>query len=178
VLAGEKFEAVAKDVSQSPDAQKGGDLGPMPAAQLPPFFVEACKTMKPGDISTVIRSPYGVHIIRLIEMTDSKNVPFEEAAPKIRMVIEKAKTEEAVDKFIEPTVNNHEKTKIGLQLDRTLASQEPKGDAAKKPGMEPKAEATPKPAATGAEAKPAATTKESKPATKATTKPTTKKKTK
>ncbi len=122
VLAGEKFDAVARDMSQSPDAAKGGDMGMMAAEQLPPFFVNLAKAMKPGDVSEPFRSPYGVHVIRLIETADSKNVTLEEAKPRIRTMLEQMRRDEAVDKFIEPVVNDPKRTQIFLQLERTLAA--------------------------------------------------------
>jgi len=122
ILAGEKFDVVAKDMSQSPDAAKGGDMGMMPVEQLPPFFVDLAKAMKPGDVSEPFRSPYGVHVIRLVETAASKDVTLEEAKPKIRAMMEQMRKDEAVDKFIEPIVNDSKRTQMFLQLERTLAA--------------------------------------------------------
>ncbi len=122
ILAGEKFDAVARDMSQSPDAANGGDMGMMAAEQLPPFFVSIAKAMKTGDVSEPFRSPYGVHVIRLVETAESKDVTLEEAKPKIRATLEQMRSDEAVDKFIEPVVNDGKRTQIFLQLDRTLAA--------------------------------------------------------
>lgn len=133
ILAGEKFDAVARDMSQSPDAAKGGEMGMMPAEQLPPFFVSVAKAMKPGDVSEPFRSPYGVHVIRLVETADSKDVTFDEAKPKIHSMLEQMRREEAVDKFIEPVVNDPKRTQIFLQLERTLAALGFDPKAPKKP---------------------------------------------
>lgn len=121
VLAGEQFAAVARDTSEAPDAAKGGDMGMVMASGLPPFFVELASKMKPGDISGVFRSEFGVHVIRLSESEPSQVVALEEAAEKIKLVLMRAKTEEAVLKFCEPIVNDTDRTQIFIQLERTLA---------------------------------------------------------
>ncbi len=138
ILAGEKFDAVARDMSQSPDAAKGGDMGMLAAEQLPPFFVSVAKAMKPGDMSEPFRSPYGVHVIRLVETADSKDITLDEAKPKIRTMLEQMRKDEAVDKFIEPVVNDPKRTQMFLQLERTLAALTFDPKAPKKP--EPQAQ--------------------------------------
>lgn len=122
VLAGEQFAAVARDMSEAPDASKGGDMGMIAASALPPFFVEIASKMKPGDLSGVFRSEYGVHLIRLVETEAAENVTFEEAREKIKLVLSRAETEEAVLKFCEPIISDVERTKVFIQLERTLAS--------------------------------------------------------
>lgn len=157
VLAGEKFDAVARDMSQSPDAAKGGDMGMMPVEQLPPFFVDLAKAMKPGDVSEPFRSPYGVHVLRLIETAESKDVTLDEARPKIRAMLEQMRKDEAVDKFIEPVVNDPDRTQMFLQLERTLAALTFDPKAPKKPEPQPEAAPPmPAPAAGTAAAAPAA----------------------
>ena len=147
ILAGEKFDAVARDMSQSPDAAKGGDMGMLAAEQLPPFFVNMAKAMKPGDVSEPFRSPYGVHVIRLVETAESKDVTLEEAKPRIRAMLEQMRRDEAVDKFIEPVVNDPNRTKIFLQLERTLAALTFEPKAPKKAAPAPPKTATAPPAA-------------------------------
>lgn len=120
VLAGEKFEVVARDVSEAADAAEGGDMGLVPAEQLPPFFVEVLRGMKPGEISKVFRSQYGAHVLRLVETSDEKAVSFDDAKARIRQILEGVKTEDAVNDFIEPIVNDPDRTKIFVQLERTL----------------------------------------------------------
>lgn len=120
VLAGEKFEVVARDMSEAADAAEGGDMGLVPAEQLPPFFVEVLRGMKPGEISNVFRSQYGAHVLRLVETSDEKAVSFDDAKARIRQILEGVKTEDAVNDFIEPIVNDPDRTKIFVQLERTL----------------------------------------------------------
>jgi len=59
------FAQLAKDNSQDPgSARNGGSLGLFPAGQMVPEFEKALVALKPGEISPVIETPYGYHIIR------------------------------------------------------------------------------------------------------------------
>lgn len=65
---GADFGETAVSVSQSETALEGGDLGWRKAAQLPSLFADVVRKMKPDDISDVIRSPSGFHIIKLVDV--------------------------------------------------------------------------------------------------------------
>lgn len=123
IMAGEQFATVARDMSEAPDASRGGDLGMLSVSELPPFFVEVAAAMKPGDLSGVFRSEFGVHVIKLLESEVADTVSFEKAKPVIRRMLHRVKVDDVVLDFCEPIVNDGERTKIFIQLDRTLAAQ-------------------------------------------------------
>ena len=123
IMAGEQFAAVARDMSEAPDASRGGDLGMLPVSELPPFFAELTQKMKPGDLSGVFRSEFGVHVIKLVATEVADTVSFEKAQPVIRRMLHRVKVDDVVLDFCEPIVNDSEKTKIFIQLDRVLAAQ-------------------------------------------------------
>jgi peptidyl-prolyl cis-trans isomerase SurA len=62
---GADFRQVAASFSEAPDALQGGSMGWRPGDRLPTIFHDALKTMKPGDVSSVLRSANGFHIIKL-----------------------------------------------------------------------------------------------------------------
>jgi peptidyl-prolyl cis-trans isomerase SurA len=62
---GADFRQVAASFSEAPDAVQGGAMGWRELARLPAIFVEAVKPMKPGEVSPILRSPNGLHIVRL-----------------------------------------------------------------------------------------------------------------
>lgn len=72
--SGSSFAQVAAGYSDAQDALKGGELGWRPADRLPPLFAEPLQKMKPGEMSEVLRSPSGFHIIKLLDRR-SKNTP-------------------------------------------------------------------------------------------------------
>jgi peptidyl-prolyl cis-trans isomerase SurA len=61
----ENFEQAAVSHSQGADALKGGSLGWKKAGELPELFLGALKNMNAGDISEILRSPNGFHILKL-----------------------------------------------------------------------------------------------------------------
>lgn len=62
---GVKFDQVAAEFSDAKDALQGGSLGWRPSNRIPTLFVEALQKMHVGDISAVLRSPNGFHILKL-----------------------------------------------------------------------------------------------------------------
>ncbi|MBE2293823.1 MAG: peptidylprolyl isomerase [Phycisphaerales bacterium] len=65
---GADFRQVAVSVSAGHQALEGGDLGWRHADQIPTVFTEVVPKLKPGQISELIRSPSGFHIVKLLEV--------------------------------------------------------------------------------------------------------------
>lgn len=65
--AGEAFEQVAREMSDSADRERGGVLGPRPAARLPDLFVAAVRGLQPGEVTPVpVRSGAGFHLLKVV----------------------------------------------------------------------------------------------------------------
>jgi peptidyl-prolyl cis-trans isomerase SurA len=62
---GANFAKVAAQYSDAPDALQGGDLGWRASGRLPSIFLDVLKRMQAGDVSDLMRSPNGFHIVRL-----------------------------------------------------------------------------------------------------------------
>ncbi len=67
IRGGADFAQVAAGFSDASDALSGGNLGWRPAARLPTVFAEAVRDMKVGDVSPVLRSSAGFHIVKLLD---------------------------------------------------------------------------------------------------------------
>ena len=65
---GEDFSKLAVTYSQSETALDGGSLGWRKGTELPTFLADAIARMKPGDVSDVMQTPSGFHIVKLNEM--------------------------------------------------------------------------------------------------------------
>lgn len=66
VRKGEEFAQLAAAYSDAPDGLKGGDLGWRSLDRLPPLFAEAAATLKVGEVSPLLRSSNGFHLIKLV----------------------------------------------------------------------------------------------------------------
>lgn len=64
---GTDFAKVAATYSDAPDAMQGGSLGWRPAGRLPTLFLDALERMQAGDVSDILRSPNGFHMVKLLE---------------------------------------------------------------------------------------------------------------
>jgi len=95
---GENFEKLAKEKSIGPEKTQGGDLGYFSQGEKPVEF-DHVFSMEVGSISDVIKSPYGYHIFKLEEKTESRDVPFEEARKSILERLEREKGEEVYQKW-------------------------------------------------------------------------------
>lgn len=65
--SGADFAQVAAGFSDANDALKGGDLGWRPASQIAPAIMDVLQRLNPGEISPLLRSPNGFHIIKLVD---------------------------------------------------------------------------------------------------------------
>ena len=65
--AGADFSALAAEVSNAPDALQGGDMGWRAPSAMPGLFAQAVQNMSPGEVSPVLRSAAGFHVMKLID---------------------------------------------------------------------------------------------------------------
>ena len=66
IRRGESFAKVAASYSDAPDGLAGGAMGARPLDRLPALYADAVKNLKPGEVSDILRSPAGFHIVMLI----------------------------------------------------------------------------------------------------------------
>lgn len=85
VKKGEDFETLAKKHSTDPSAaQNGGDLGFFTRARMVPQFADKAFSMKKGEISEPVKSPFGWHIIKVLETREGKPVKFDEIKEEVK----------------------------------------------------------------------------------------------
>ncbi len=81
---GADFSALAKKNSEDPgSAQKGGDLGWVVRGQTVPDFEKAAFSLKPNELSGVISTEYGFHIIQVLEHQEPRVQSFEDVKPQL-----------------------------------------------------------------------------------------------
>ncbi len=94
------FEDLARQNSQEPSsAAKGGDLGFLEPGDAGPEFDQAISTLKPGEISDVIESPFGYHILRVTERK-SEDQSAQKERNLARQVLRERKLQEAMEDWM------------------------------------------------------------------------------
>jgi parvulin-like peptidyl-prolyl isomerase len=84
ILNGEDFAEVAREVSLSPDAEGGGDLGYFSRGQMPQEFDAVVFTLPVGKVSTVIETTYGHHIFLVSDRLPTRQQTEDEVRQKVR----------------------------------------------------------------------------------------------
>jgi parvulin-like peptidyl-prolyl isomerase len=102
---GRDFSEAARIDSISPDSANGGDLGYFSKEEMPPF-VEVVFDMKPDELSGVVKSPYGYHIFKVIDVRDAKDMTLKEARGEILEKLKRKKIEEAYGEWFSEIKNN------------------------------------------------------------------------
>ena len=84
----EKFADLAREKSTDTiSAKKGGDLGSFGPGRMVPEFEKVAFSLKPGEISDVVKTQYGFHIIMVTERKEGEPKPFESVKEQIRATL-------------------------------------------------------------------------------------------
>ena len=95
--SGEEFSELAKEYSDDPgSAANGGDLGYFTKGQMVQPFEEAAFSLKSGEISGLVESEYGYHIIKVYDKID-KQLTFDEVKDEIKKTLTEDKYMESIE---------------------------------------------------------------------------------
>lgn len=119
-LAGEDFAELAKQLSEGPNAANGGALPPFTRQQTTPQFANAAFSLEPGEISQVVRTPYGVHVIKVEEKLPARHLSYDEVSNDVRGLLAQKKTGQSVAKLVEALAE--QATIVNLTEDGAAAS--------------------------------------------------------
>src|SRR6266850_2349880 len=85
VKKGGKFEDLAKKYSEDPGSKdKGGDLSWITQGQTVPEFEKTAFSLAPGQVSDLVKTQYGFHIIKVLEKETAHTKPFDEVKDSLR----------------------------------------------------------------------------------------------
>jgi peptidyl-prolyl cis-trans isomerase C len=110
---GEDFAALAKEFSQGPSSVKGGDLGYFGRGQMVKPFEKAAFGLMPGDVSGIVETRFGYHLIKVIERRPETTMAFkdikgrlgrylmqEKVRREVNLYVQKLKKKAKVERFI------------------------------------------------------------------------------
>ncbi len=115
IRAGEDFVELATERSQAPSAPQGGDLGFFGPGQMVATFEKAAFALQPGEISDVVQTQFGYHIIRLEDRRGGETAPLEEATDSIRAYLTQQRLRSEVETLV-ATLRNQGEVEIFLNL--------------------------------------------------------------
>lgn len=98
---GEDFAELAKAHSECPSSSKGGDLGFFGRGQMVPAFEEAAFTMKPGDVSDVVKTQFGYHLIKVTNKKPESTMPFDDIKERLGQYLKQQKVQNEVKEFVD-----------------------------------------------------------------------------
>ena len=100
LTAGADFATLAKENSTCPSSKQGGDLGYFGKGQMVPPFEKAAFALKPGEVSDVVETQFGYHIIKLTDKKGPQTVAFKDVHPSIDEYLRNQKVQAAVNAYL------------------------------------------------------------------------------
>ena len=101
VRAGNDFATIARERSNdTASAPNGGDLGFIERGQMVGPFEEAAFSLQPGEISDLVETPLGYHIIRVAEKHPPRALPLDEIRPQLKEFLEAQNRGQYADAFV------------------------------------------------------------------------------
>ncbi len=106
-VAGDDFAGLAKEYSEGPSAASGGDLGYFGRQDMVPSFSDAAFDLEPGQVSDVVVTTYGYHVIQMVDKKPARKFEYEEIAEQLKNQLQQ--------QMLAQMLQNH------LQMSRSVA---------------------------------------------------------
>jgi len=98
---GKDFESLAKKYSQGPSAPSGGDLGYFRKEDMVKEFSRAAFALNVDEVSDLVLSPFGFHIIKMVDRRGGEAVSFDDVKDKIKAILFSEEMEKGAKSYIE-----------------------------------------------------------------------------
>jgi len=90
--AGENFGDLARQYSEGPTGPKGGDLGTFSKGRMVKPFDDAISSLSEGEISEVVETQFGFHVIKLEKIEPARTKPLDEVKDSITAILQEQKS--------------------------------------------------------------------------------------
>jgi peptidyl-prolyl cis-trans isomerase C len=128
------FNELAKKYSEGPTTPKGGDLGYFTRKRMVKQFSDVAFGMKVGDISDIVETRFGLHIIKVFDHKKAVQKSFDEVKESIQKSLEsRAKNEKRRE--VLKKIKDEIKVEVLLKLEEIPPAKGEKGEKGLKPGM-------------------------------------------
>jgi peptidyl-prolyl cis-trans isomerase C len=100
VVGGEDFAIVAGEVSEGREASQGGDMGFFAQDSMMPALADVAFALEIGQISDIIETQFGFHILKVEEKRAASKMPYEEARGPVRQLLIENRTGEKLSELL------------------------------------------------------------------------------
>jgi peptidyl-prolyl cis-trans isomerase SurA len=94
------FDEVAKEYSDDPSKDEGGDIGFAKKEDLMPELRQAIMSLTPGSYTRIVETPYGFHIMKLKEIKKGEMVAFEDVKEKIKETLYQRESQKRYKEYV------------------------------------------------------------------------------
>ena len=113
---GDDFSALAKESSQCPSSAKGGDLSYFKRGQMAKPFEDAAFALKPGEVSDIVETRFGYHLIKVVDKKTKSMIPYQDVKDRLGQHLKQEKARKEVSLYLE-------KLKQEAKIERFLAEE-------------------------------------------------------
>lgn len=100
IKAGDDFEQLARTYSEGPSRTQGGDLGYFDRQKMVKPFSDAAFRLQPGEISPIVKTRFGYHIIKVVDRKPETKLAYEDIKPRLEESLKKKKMQDAIAQYI------------------------------------------------------------------------------
>ena len=98
---GGDFAALAREYSEGPSGAKGGDLGYFSRGQMVKPFEDTAFAMKPGEVSDLVETRFGYHLMKVYEMKPEQTLAYGDVKDKIAQRLKQEKIETEANLYVQ-----------------------------------------------------------------------------